>query len=52
MRSENQFLRTEIQLLDDLAHVPVVENRVGGEIVRHRDEVRACRGFFAGSGDA
>ena len=50
MRSEDQAGRIQSQLLENLAGVTVSEDRVGGKIVGHRDEVSARRGFLAGAG--
>src|SRR5208337_5280548 len=48
--SENQLRRVERQLLENLASVTVSENRVGGKVVGHRDEMSARRGLLASAG--
>ena len=50
MRCKGQFARAQFKLLDHLSHMPVVENRIGRQIVSHRNEMRFRRRLFARSG--
>ncbi len=52
VRSENQLASIQLQLLENLSHMAMPENRVGGKIVRHRNEVGARGRFLARAGDA
>ena len=52
MRSENQFTRIQLQLLEHFSHMPMTEDRIGGKVVGHRNKVRARIRFLARARDA
>jgi len=47
VRSENQFTRIQFQLLENFSDMAMSEDRVGGQVVRHRNEVGARSRFLA-----
>ena len=52
MRCEDQLFRQYAKLLQNFSGVPMIEDRVGGKVFRHFNEMSFLRGLFTRAGNS